>query len=53
MMIQMMTGRIDNTSYRIMLEKIRKEMEKRKVKPVTPTENGGSGGISEKNKKNI
>ena len=53
MMIQMMTGRIDNTSYRIMLEKIRKEMEKRKVNPVTPTENGGSGGISEKNKKNI
>ena len=47
-MIQMMTGRIDPTSYRIMLEKIKKEMEKRKVKPVTPTENGGCGGTSEK-----
>jgi hypothetical protein len=31
-----------------MLELIKKEMEKRKVKPVTPIENGGSGGISEK-----
>ena len=52
-MIQMMTGRIDTTSYRIMLEKIKKDMEKRKVKPTTPTSNGESGGISEKNKKNI
>jgi len=47
-MIQMMTGRIDTTSYRIMLEKIRKEMEKRKVKPVTPTSNGESGETNKK-----
>ena len=44
----MMTGRINNHNYRLMLELIKKEMEKRKVKPVTPTENGGSGGINEK-----
>jgi len=49
----MMTGRISNVRYRIMLEQITEEMKKRKVKPITPTENGGSGGISEKNKKNI
>ncbi len=44
----MMTGRISNHNYRLMLEKIKKEMEKRKVKPVTPTENGGCGGTSKK-----
>jgi len=44
----MMTGRINNHSYRLMLEIMKKEMEKRKVKPVTPTENGGCGGTSEK-----
>ena len=44
----MMTGRLSSHNYRLMLELIKKAMEEKKVKPVTPTENGGSGGISEK-----
>ena len=44
----MMTGKINNHNYRLMLELIKKSMEEKKVKPVTPTENGGSGGISKK-----
>jgi hypothetical protein len=43
-----MTGRTSNYDYRLTLELIKKEMEKRKVKPITPTENGGCGGTSEK-----
>jgi len=44
----MMTGKISNHNYRLMLEAIKKEMERRKVKPVTPTENGGCGGTNKK-----
>ena len=44
----MMTGRISNHNYRLMLELIKKAMDKRKVKPMTQTENGGCGGTSEK-----
>ena len=38
-MIQMMTGRIDNASYRLMLEAIKKAMEERKVKPTSKADN--------------
>ena len=35
----MMTGRISNHNYRIMLERIRKAMEERKVKPTSEVDN--------------
>ena len=38
-MIQMMTGRIDNTRYRIELEKIKKAMEEKKIKPASKVDN--------------
>ena len=38
-MIQMMTGRIDSTNYRLMLEAIKKVMEERKVKPTSKADN--------------
>ena len=33
----MMTGRIGNHNYRIMLEIIKKQMEERKIKPIEKT----------------
>ena len=35
----MMTGRITNTRYRLMLEKIAEEMRKKEVKPVSKADN--------------
>jgi hypothetical protein len=35
----MMTGRISNNNYRIMLEAIKKAMEEKKIKPTTKADN--------------
>ena len=35
----MMTGRISNHNYRLMLEQIKRAMEERKVKPISKADN--------------
>ena len=38
----MMTGRISNHSYRLMLELIKKTMEEKKIKPASKVDNEGN-----------
>ena len=42
-----MINQMDSLRQRMALELIRRKMEKKEIKPITKTENGGTGGIDE------